>query len=364
VALGQLGHHWNGRPRVGESDGLGQRQQAAYRHRLVGGIETKKRAREVPPGSADGRTAGPVVPIRRGVTLALLVEADEEFFDQEPVIEDDRRDGGHLLIGQVWVLDAGEAGLVAVSEHVAEFAACGLHAARDDQGGVAEIDDPYFAAVFDAPPMAKLGRQIGLAAVRHFGRRGTGHACIVLRAERQSVATSTMKFSKTLVRVRAAAGLTQAELAARSGVARPNIAAFEAGRRDPRWATATRTLEAAGAVVEVVEPITWSWTTGRRPYAVPSRLWRLPLHDAFRVVTPELHLWWSGPAPRLDLASRTDRARAYELVLREGRPEDIRSIVDGALLIETWPDLMLPAELRRAWQAVVDRSLSSLAEAS
>jgi hypothetical protein len=59
----------------------------------VSGIEAKKRAREVSPGSDDGGTAGPVVPIRRGVTLALLVEADEEFFDQKPVIEDDRGDG-------------------------------------------------------------------------------------------------------------------------------------------------------------------------------------------------------------------------------------------------------------------------------
>ena len=122
------------------------------------------------------------------MTLALHVEADEEFFDQEPVIEDDRGDRGHLLIGQVWVLDAGQAGLVAVSENVAEFATCGLHPARDDQGGIAEIDDPYFAAVFDAPPMAKLGWQIGLAAVGHLGSRRTGHTCIVLEAKRQGVA--------------------------------------------------------------------------------------------------------------------------------------------------------------------------------
>lgn len=173
-----------------------------------------------------------------------------------------------------------------------------------------------------------------------------------------------MRFSETLLSVRVAGGLTQAELAARSGVARPNIAAFEAGRRDPRWETATRTLAAAGAVVEVTEPITWSWTTGRRPYAVPSSLWRLALHDAFRVVTPGVHLWWSGSAPHLDLAARTDRGQAYELVLREGTPQDIRSIVDGALLIEMWPELVLPGELRRAWQPVVDGVLRRLAEAS
>jgi transcriptional regulator with XRE-family HTH domain len=173
-----------------------------------------------------------------------------------------------------------------------------------------------------------------------------------------------MLFAETLLEVRTAAGLTQAELSARSGIARPNIAAFEAGRRNPRWDTATRTLEAAGSIVEVSEPIMWSWTTGRRPYAVPSRLWRLSLREAFRILTPGIHLWWSGPVLRLDLADRPDRARAYELVLREGSPDDIRSTVDGALLIDTWPDLVLPAELRRAWQPVIDQSHPALAAAS
>ncbi len=169
-----------------------------------------------------------------------------------------------------------------------------------------------------------------------------------------------MEFAQTLLETRTAAGLTQAELSTRSGVARPNIAAFEAGRRDPRWDTATRTLEATGAIIEIVVPITWSWTSGNRPYAVPSRLWRLALDHAFRVITPGLSLWWSGPTPRLDLADRADRCRAYELVLREGTPSDIGSTVDGALLIDAWPDLVLPVDLRRAWQPIIDgpRSLA------
>ena len=173
-----------------------------------------------------------------------------------------------------------------------------------------------------------------------------------------------MKFAKVLFDARTAAGLTQAELETRSGVARPNIAAFEAGRREPRWETATRTLEATGATIDIVSPITWTWTTGRRPYAVPSRLWRLPLRDAFRSFTPGPHLWWSGPAPRFDLADRADRARAYELILREGQLDDIRSTVDGALLVDAWPDLVVPAELRRAWQLIIDGYRVELAAAS
>ena len=76
------------------------------------------------------------------------------------------------------------------------------------------------------------------------------------------------------------------------------------------------------------------------------------------------HLWWSGSAPRFDLSDRDDRARAYELVLREGQPDDIRSVVDGALLIDAWPEVVIPAELRRAWQPIIDGSRRELAEAS
>lgn len=173
-----------------------------------------------------------------------------------------------------------------------------------------------------------------------------------------------MNYGEVLSRARGAAGLTQADVAALSGVARPNIAAFEADRREPRWHTAVLTLEATGAKVNIEEPISWSWTSGRRPYAVPSRLWRLPISHAFRVLTPGLHLWWSGPALQLDLADRGDRSRAYELVLREGTPDDIAAVVDGALLVDTWNDLILPAELRRTWQHLIDRARTEFAEAS
>ncbi len=173
-----------------------------------------------------------------------------------------------------------------------------------------------------------------------------------------------MMFSKVLSEARRAAGLTQAEVSALSGVARPNIAAFESGRREPRWNTAVLTLEATGATIDVEQPVTWSWTNGRRPYAVPSRLWRLPLVEAFRVLTPGFHLWWSGPSPQFDLADRSERSRTYELVLREGTPNDIASVVDGALLVEAWPDLILPAELRQAWRHLIDRAHPQLAEAS
>ena len=53
-----------------------------------------------------------------------------------------------------------------------------------------------------------------------------------------------MDFALLLRRLRLAAGLTQSDLADRSGIARPNIAAYEAGRREPKWSTAERLLAA------------------------------------------------------------------------------------------------------------------------
>lgn len=171
------------------------------------------------------------------------------------------------------------------------------------------------------------------------------------------------EFARVIREARGAAGLTQAQLAQRSGIARPNIAAYESGSREPLFATALTLLGAAGARVEIEPPVAWSWTSGRRPYALPSRLWRLPGEVALRRFEPALHLWWSG-APRVfDLARHPERLRAYEVVLREGAPDDIEAVVDGVLLCEAWADLVLPRELRRAWEPLVTVHLAQPPEA-
>lgn len=147
--------------------------------------------------------------------------------------------------------------------------------------------------------------------------------------------------------------MTQAALAARSGIARPNVAAYESGRREPLYRNAIVLLDAAGAEVSIELPVSWSWTEGLRPYAVPSRLWRLAPEVALRPLPLGPHLWWSGPPRTFDLARRSDRLRAYEVVLREGSPGDIEATVDGVLLCEAWPDLVLPRSLRTAWSDVL-----------
>jgi len=80
-----------------------------------------------------------------------------------------------------------------------------------------------------------------------------------------------------------------------------------------------------------------------------------------RVMMP-LHLNWTTPGRPFDLRSRRDRARVYEMVLREGQPDDIRAYVDGALLVDLWDELVLPRDVRVAWQPAIDAVLDAVAE--
>ncbi len=161
-------------------------------------------------------------------------------------------------------------------------------------------------------------------------------------------------FADVLRSARTTAGLTQVALAERSGIARPNIAAYEHGRREPLFDTAMTLLEAADSHVAIEPTIEWTWSEDRRPYAIPSRLWRLSPAECLRRFQPGPHLWWSGPRREFDLAKRGDRHRAYELVLREGAPSDITAIVDCVLLCEAWPHLTLPRALRSAWTPLIN----------
>jgi transcriptional regulator with XRE-family HTH domain len=194
-----------------------------------------------------------------------------------------------------------------------------------------------------------------------------------------------------LERARAEAGLSQGELARRAGTSRTTLSAYEHGRKSPTLATAARLLSHAGFELAARPRIAFT----ERPAGpgetawVPDRLPRLPVAAAFARVRLPARL--AGPDRDgglgsglagglagglgsglgsglagdlgsglgsgldgdldLDLAVRADRARAYEVVLRRGRPADILAVVDGALLVDLWPDLDLPPALRAAWAA-------------
>jgi transcriptional regulator with XRE-family HTH domain len=159
-----------------------------------------------------------------------------------------------------------------------------------------------------------------------------------------------------LRRARMAAGLSQEELARLAGTSRPTLSAYEHGRKSPSAQALERLLAAAGYELDIVPTVRWSeYGTGRgRSGWVASRLWRLPADVALAAVMLPLHLDWSMPGRVYDLRDRRQRARLYEAVLREGSPEDLMRHIDGVLLVEVWPDLVLPRTVRAAWQPVID----------
>ncbi|MGH3258835.1 MAG: helix-turn-helix domain-containing protein [Streptosporangiaceae bacterium] len=160
-----------------------------------------------------------------------------------------------------------------------------------------------------------------------------------------------------LERARADAGLTQEELARRAGTSRTTLSAYEHGRKSPMLATFSRLLSEAGCELTTSRHVTFTQLASRgRPVWVPDHLPRLDVADAFARVQLPLHLNWSAPERVFDLGSRANRARAYEIVLQEGRPADILAYVDGALLLDLWADLVLPQAIRSAWALVIQAS--------
>lgn len=165
--------------------------------------------------------------------------------------------------------------------------------------------------------------------------------------------------SELLERVRHEAGLSQEILAARAGTSRPTLSAYEHGRKSPTLTTVERLLDSAGFGLTAERRVTFAERPQRRgrPIVVADRLWRLAIRDAFATVTLPLSVNWSRAGATFDLGDRRQRARCYEVVVREGTADDLLRYVDGALLVDLWDELVLPREIRAAWQPVIDGEL-------
>lgn len=164
-----------------------------------------------------------------------------------------------------------------------------------------------------------------------------------------------MAAQNVLEQARQAAGLSQAALAKRAGTSRPTLSAYEHGRKSPTLDTAARILAEAGFDLTITPRIEFREVAVERgrPIQVPNALPRLPCDRAFAMVALPLYLNWSDRGRRYDLGDRRQRARVYELVLREGGPDDVTAYVDGALLVDLWDELVLPPGIRAAWNGVV-----------
>lgn len=164
-----------------------------------------------------------------------------------------------------------------------------------------------------------------------------------------------MALGNVIRQARDEAGLSQAALAQLSRTSRPTLSAYEHDRKSPTLATAARIVAAAGYDLAITPRIEFRHVAADRgrPVQVPTDLPRLPLHRALATVELPLHLNWSDRGRRYDLRDRRQRARVYEIVLREGRPDDVVAYLDGALLVDLWSELVLPRAIRTAWDDVV-----------
>lgn len=163
-----------------------------------------------------------------------------------------------------------------------------------------------------------------------------------------------------LQRARRAAGLSQQDLARRAHTSRTAVSAYENDHKSPSLATAERLLAEAGYELDARPRITFHRVAGPRGrlYEVPDRLPQLPAEQALATVQLPLRLDWSDTGRTYRMSERTDRARVYESVLREGTADDVVTYIDGTLLVDLWPELVLPRGLHAAWSPLIDRALA------
>ncbi len=155
---------------------------------------------------------------------------------------------------------------------------------------------------------------------------------------------------------RLAAGLTQQEMAQQAGTSRTTLSAYEHGRKSPNLETVERLIHVAGYELTLQHRIRFSKIdmARGRPIFVPNQLWRLDVSTMFEPVVLPLALNWSRPGHEYEVRDRHQRARLYEVVIREGMPKDLMAYVDGALLIDSWNDFVLPRNVRVHWQSLVE----------
>ena len=153
---------------------------------------------------------------------------------------------------------------------------------------------------------------------------------------------------------RRASRLSQAELARRGGTSQATISAYERGLKTPSLDVAARLLGVLGYELTLHSRIDFEeyHPEGIGPFWAPNLLWRVPTPDCFDTLRiPDLLQY--TPQGEWNLKDRTDRRRAYEILIREGTPQQMIRWLDGALLIDLWDELDLPDPIRWTWLPAV-----------
>ena len=160
---------------------------------------------------------------------------------------------------------------------------------------------------------------------------------------------------------RRAAGLSQRRLAEIAGTQQSSVSEYESRRKSPTLEVVERLLDAADAELAVRPMVFFDYREDPEvgSFAVPDRLWSVPLPECFARVQVLKYLFDLDEDKTWDLSDATQRIEYYELVLVRGLGPMILDSVDGLLLMQAWPHMKLPDVVREAWQPVIDAAAAS-----
>lgn len=163
----------------------------------------------------------------------------------------------------------------------------------------------------------------------------------------------------TIIEVaRRAGGLTQAELARRAGTSQPTLSAYERGLKSPSLKVTERIMQAAGYDLAMTTMVRFDavFETRITGFLVPDRLWRVDVPNCFgtvfypdRVHGTDQYIW--------NLHKRDHRRGLYENLLSEGTARQLIDWLDGALLVDLWPELDIRRRIRREWDPLIQNAV-------
>lgn len=152
---------------------------------------------------------------------------------------------------------------------------------------------------------------------------------------------------------RVARGLTQEAVARRAGTSQPTLSTYERGTKSPTLAVVDRILHTLGYDLAALPRVAFREVkTSGRTYLVPDQLWRLDPADCYAPLTIRGR---NGDRRTFDVLNRESRVESYVWLLLHGDVTKIFKHLDGALLIDVWPDVAphLPEALRESWDPLV-----------
>ena len=148
---------------------------------------------------------------------------------------------------------------------------------------------------------------------------------------------------------RRASRLSQAELARRGGTSQATISAYERGLKSPSLNVAARLLGVMGCELMLHVRIDFEQyhPEGIEPFWAPNLLWRVQTPDCFDTLhIPDLVQHTAQD--EWNLKDRTDRRRAYEILILQGLPQHMIRWLDGALLVDLWESSTCPRRSARS----------------